>query len=433
MTNFLLDMVTNPVYLGLMLFVGLYPLVTSLIWLAGSLLFLWNRETAGEAFFQLDDPPPVSVVMAARNEEAVIERTIESLLCLDWPDYEIMVVDDGSDDRTPQILQAYAERGEIRVLRKQTNEGKAMALNDALPLLRSEIVLLLDADARPQPDVLRHLVPHLVKLPWLGAVTGNPRVANTPSMLAKLQVIEFAATVSILRRAQATWGHIMTISGVSTCFRKSAVESVGRFQPQMATEDIALTWQLQRAGFEIRYEPRAIFAMQVPEDLRTWWKQRTRWAKGMGQVLRRDKGIFAHWSQRRLWPIYIEASLSAMWSHLFCIMTVTWVAAAALTGLTSVGANPQPAIWGLIVATVCAVQIAIGLVLDGRYDRPVRGYLLYAGLYPLAYWLLLSLAALRSTIPGLAKTPRGAVTWTQSRYATPAGRPSTSAPGEITP
>lgn len=415
--EFLTGLTNNWIYLILLAFLGIYPLVSALVWIAGAIVFLTHRETSAPSFYQLDEHPKVSILIAARNEETVLPATLDSLIALDWPDYEIVVVDDGSTDRTPAILAEYAERGDIRMIRKNRNEGKAMALNDALPLLAGEIVLLIDADGRPQPDALRYLVPHFVKVPSIAAVTANPRVANTRTFLSKLQAMEFSTTVSVLRRAQSTWGNIMTISGVCTAVRRSALEEVGRFQPAMATEDIALTWQLQRAGWEVRYEPRAVFAMQVPEDRKTWWNQRTRWARGMGQVLRQNVGIFAHISQRRLWPIYIEALLSTLWAHLFFVFTLLWCIAIGLFALTGIGANPIPQFWGLIVGTACMVQVILGLWLDGRYDRKIRRYVVFAPFYPLIYWAFLSLAAVRGTIPGAVRKNTTPVTWTQSRYA----------------
>lgn len=405
----------NPVYVALFVFLGIWPLISSIYWVAGAIVFGFNREAADPGFYFIEEHPKVSVLVAAHNEEAVIAGTIENLLRLDWPDYEIVVVDDASTDSTPEILARYAEEGKIRVITKSFNEGKAMGLNDAIPLLEGEFILLVDADGSPQPDALRWMIPHFIQVPRCAAVTANPRVTNTSTILAKLQAIEFSATVSVLRRAQATWGRIMTISGVSTCLRKSAVESVGRFRPEMATEDIALTWQLQNDHYEVRYEPRAVFAMEVPETLKVWWKQRKRWARGLGQVMRRNGPLIARWSRRRMWPVYMEAVISTIWSHLFVLFTIFWALAFSVGYSDQFGANPLPNFWGLLIATVCFAQIAIGLMLDGRYDKRVRRYLLWAPLYPLVYWILLSAAATRATLGGILRKPTGAVTWTQSR------------------
>jgi biofilm PGA synthesis N-glycosyltransferase PgaC len=408
-------LVHSHLYTALIFFVGVYPIATSLYWLAGSVAFWRHREVDDARFYELDEFPCVSVLLAAHNEEAVIGDTIRRVLEIDWPDLEIVVVDDGSTDATPRILADLAEAGSIRYVRKDVNEGKAMALNDGIPLVRGELMLVIDADARPQPDVLRWMVPHFVKVPRVAAVTGNPRVVNTTTLLTKLQAIEFSATVSVLRRAQATWGRLMTFSGICTMLRRSAVESVGRFKPEMATEDIALAWQLQRAYYDVRYEPHAIFGMEVPETFAMWWRQRKRWGRGMGQVLRRNSSIMLSWRTRRLWPVFAEAVASTLWSYLFVALVVVWSVAYPAHAL-NFGANPIPNFWGMLIASVAILQIFCGLWLDGRYDHSVRRYALWVPLYPLAYWALTAVVSVRSTAGGFLRRPSGAVTWTQQRY-----------------
>ena len=416
MTAWISAIAGAPVYLGLMAFLGLYPVVTGLYWIVGAAIFAAHRERSDPDFYALEEHPHVSVLVAAHNEQSVIEETVDRLLELDWPSFDVTVVDDGSTDGTSELLTPLAESGRIRLLTKQVNEGKAMALNDALPLLAGEIVLIVDADGRPQPDVLRWMVPHFVKVPRVAAVTGNPRVVNTSTLLAKLQAIEFTATVSVLRRAQATWGRLMTFSGICTALRKSAIEDVGRFRVGMATEDIALAWQLQTAYADVRYEPRALFAMQVPETLPAWWGQRTRWARGLAQVLRENAPIVRDVRARRMWPVWVEGLLSTFWSHLFFLAAAFWTLALA-TGVYGFGGNPIPNFWGLLIASVLVVQISIGLALDGRYDRTVRRYALWIPLYPLVYWMLSAAAAVRGTLPGLLRSRSTApVTWKQQRY-----------------
>ena len=240
-------------------------------------------------------------------------------------------------------------------------------------------------------------------------------MVNTTTLLTKLQAIEFSATVSVLRRAQATWGRLMTFSGICTMLRRSAVESVGRFKPEMATEDIALAWQLQRAFFDVRYEPQAVFGMEVPETFGAWWRQRKRWGRGMGQVLRRNAPILLDWRTRRLWPVYLEATASAVWSYLFVALVGLWLVAYPAHAL-NFGANPIPNFWGMLIASIAIVQTLFGIWLDGRYDPRVRRYLWWAPLYPLIYWVLTALVAVRSTAGGIVQRPTGTVTWTQQRF-----------------
>jgi biofilm PGA synthesis N-glycosyltransferase PgaC len=415
MTGWVKALSQAPFYLGLMGFLGLYPVVSGLYWIVGAVLFSRHRERPDPDFYALEHHPHVSVLVAAHDEEAVIVETVERLLELDWPSFDVTVVDDGSTDRTSELLIGYAQAGRIHLLTKELNEGKAMALNDALPLLAGEIVLIVDADGRPRPDVLRWMVPHFVKVPRVGAVTGNPRVVNTTTLLAKLQAIEFSATVSVLRRAQATWGRLMTFSGICTALRKSGIEAVGGFQPGMATEDIALAWQLQTTYADVRYEPRALFAMQVPETIPAWWRQRTRWSRGLAQVLRSNASIMRDVRKRRMWPVWIEGLLSTFWSHLFFLAAVFWTVA-LVTGVYGFAGNPIPNFWGLLIASVLVVQISIGLTLDGRYDHSVRRYALWIPIYPLLYWMLSAAAAVRGTLPGLLRRPGSApVTWQQPR------------------
>ena len=416
MTRVLEVLVDQPLYQVAMMFLALYPVATALYCIVGSIIYSHHREGDEAEFYRLDEHPFVSVLVAAHDEQDIIGETVEGLLSLDWPAFEVLVVDDGSRDGTHEVLRPLAESGRIRLLSKQVNEGKAMALNDALPLLRGEIILMVDADGRPQPDVLRWMVPHFVRVPRLAAVTGNPRVVNTTTLLAKLQAIEFSATISVLRRAQATWGRLSTFSGISTALRKSAVESVGRFDHDMATEDIALAWKLQTAFHDVRYEPRAVFAMQVPETLSQWWSQRTRWARGLGQVLRRNGRTMASWKERRMWPVYGEAVLSSIWSVLFIVAVFVWILAYS-TGVYDVGVKPIPNFWGMLMASVLTVQIACGLWLDGRYDPAVRRYLLWLPLYPLIYWGLNTMASARGTLPGFLRRRTGeSITWNSRRY-----------------
>src|SRR5688572_5533660 len=385
------------------------------MWTITSLIFYRRNERTPLPDAPDDELPDVSVLVAAYCEEAVIERTLAALLALDYPRYEIVVVDDGSTDRTPEILARYAERGEIRLVAKTVNEGKAMALNDAIPVTRAEIVCIVDADIQPRPDTLRHLVGHF-RHGRVAAVAGNPQVTNTGSLLAKVQATEFASIVSVLRRAQRVWGRILTVSGAICAFRKSAMVDVGLFDPEMATEDIALTWKLQRRFYDVRYEPRAVVAMQVPESMRGLYRQRRRWATGLAQVLRRNSVMFGDWRTRRLWPVFIEAVLSVCWAYTAVFMIGFWTLSYAV-GLAPLGANPVPNFWGMVIATVALIQLGVGVWLDRHYNRGVGRFYLWAAMYPLFYWMLMLGITVIAT-PGALLGRRGKTShWKTDRVA----------------
>ena len=405
-------------YLAILLFFALYPVVSSLVWISTALMYYWRGERRNDPEEAvLEEYPLVTVLVPVFCEQRVIARTIEGILEIDYPFKEIVVVDDASTDGTAVEIAPFVARGQVRLVRKRHNEGKAMALNDALPLVNGEIVLIMDADAYPDPGILRWMVPHFQSA-RVAAVTGNPRVANRQTLLAKLQLIEFASIVSLLRRAQRVWGRILTMSGVVGAFRRSALIDVGLYSPEMATEDIDMTWKLQRAFYDVRYEPRALVWMQVPSTLRGLWRQRLRWARGLAQVLRRNEDVLRRWRHRRHWPVFIEAIFSISWAYCVVILIGLWSASLAV-GYAPVGVSPIPNWWGMLIGTTCLLQLLVGILLERRYDPSVSRFYYVAVFYPIVYWMLMALVTVVATPRGIVRVPRrGTVTrWRTPREA----------------
>lgn len=413
--DLLLDLQLSWPYAVVLAFFAAYPIVTSIMWMLTALIFRWRWEDAGGADPERRDDrlPFVSVLVPAHNEEAVIARSVQAMLRMDYPAFEVIVVDDGSSDGTLAALQPLQADTRLRVVHKPTNEGKAMALNDVLPLARGEILMGLDADAEPDAMMLRWIVPHF-ESPRVAAVTGNPRVRNTGTFLARLQAVEFSSIISLLRRAQRVWGRIVTVSGVVAALRRSAVVDVGGYSPNMPTEDIELTWKLQKRHYDVRYEPRAICWMTVPLTWRGLWRQRLRWARGLSQVLRKHADVMTTWKSRRLWPVYIESSLSILWSVCFVFLASLWTLSYSV-GLPPIGASPIPNLWGMAIATICMLQLLTGVLIDRRYDPRVLRYLPYAVWYPIVYWAFLALTTVVA-LPHLVRKPaEQAVRWSTAR------------------
>jgi biofilm PGA synthesis N-glycosyltransferase PgaC len=317
------------------------------------------------------------------------------MLAVDYPDFEVIVIDDCSTDGTIDKIMPLVRQSRVRLLRKKFNEGKAMALNDALRMARGEILVVMDADATPEPQLLRMIVPHF-KSPRVGGVTGNPRVENRDTFLAKLEAIEFTSIISLQRRAQRIWGRILTMSGVVGAFHRAAIMDAGLYSPDMATEDIDLTWKLQLRHWDVRYEPRAIVWMKVPRNLKGLWRQRSRWALGLAQVLRRHGSTVLQWKHRRLWPVLAESTLSITWAYTYTWMVVLWTLS-YMAGYPPVGASPVPNWWGMLIGTVCLLQLLTGVVLDRRYDPRIGRYFAVAVLYPIIYWMILAVVTTWTT------------------------------------
>ncbi len=401
-----------------LVFVAFYPLVTAAMWVASAGMFVRNRERgADDAFYDIPDDqlPMVSILVPAYREEAGLERALQSLIALDYPKYEVIVIDDGSPDGTAAIARRFARHDpRFGLLRKERNEGKAMAMNDALPLVRGEVVLIVDADARLHADALRFIAAHFVRLPRVGAVTGNPRVANRENLCTELQTLEFTSIVSLIRRAQVVWGRVMTVSGVISAFRLSALRDVGLFDPSMATEDIELTWRLQRRFYDVRYEPRALVDMTVPSDWKALWRQRRRWTSGLAQVLRRHSGVLVSWKNRRHWPVYVEAALSVLWAHVFVATVAVWLLCLAFGALLP-AVSLRPNSWAVYLALASIVQLTVGVRVDAKYDPTVRRSLALAPIYPLVYWMMMAIVTVRSSIPALLRTPQQVALWSTVR------------------
>jgi poly-beta-1,6-N-acetyl-D-glucosamine synthase len=192
------------------------------------------------------------------------------------------------------------------------------------------------------------------------------------------------------------------------------VFDVGGYSPDMPTEDIELTWKLQKRHYDVRYEPRAICWMTVPLSYRGLWRQRLRWARGLAQVLHKHADVMVTWKSRRLWPVFVESSLSILWSVCFVFLAALWTLSYAI-GLPPIGASPIPNLWGMSIATLCLLQLLVGVLIDRRYDPRIVRFLPYAVWYPIVYWAFLALTTVVA-LPYLVRRPsRQAVRWSTAR------------------
>lgn len=394
--DFVDSMGSLPAYHAMLRFVVVYPLWCALVWVSTALSFYWRRERSRPAAEQAFAPSVSVLVRAGKGTGATLAWATE----IDYPDFEVVLVDDGASERTREIYQRYLRRGRVRLVTKDVNEGKAAALNDALPCLRGDIVLVLEAGACPDPKILQRMIPHF-RSARVAAVVGNSRVANRVSFLAQLQVVEAASVVSLVHRAQRVWGRVLTASGDVTAYRKSALLDVGLYSEDMASEDVEMTWRLQSAAYDVRYEPRAFAWTRVPPDWAGVWRERRRRAQGLAQVLSAHARVLATWRARRMWPLYVEAVLSILWAYCLAGLCAFWIVSYAI-GVPPVGASPFPNWWAMTIGTLCLTQLLTGLVLDARYDRSLLRTLPVTIAYP-ALWLLQSFATALATPAGLLK------------------------------
>lgn len=375
-------------------FVYSYPLFMSLLWMLGAAVFYWRSERKGpppRAPRALPDTPPVSVLIPSYNEGENAEETVTHALALDYPEFEVVAINDGSKDDTGAVLDRLAARNpRLRVVHLAQNQGKAIALQTGSLLARHDILICIDGDALLDPHAAHWFVRHFVASPRVAAVTGNPRIRNRSTLLGRLQVGEFSSMVGIIKRAQRTFGRIFTVSGVITAFRKSAVHQVGYWSADMLTEDIDITWKLQRAGWDVRFEPNALTWILMPETVRGLWKQRLRWAMGGAQVFLKNLDVLLHPSQGYMWPLLAEMAVSLLWSYAMVAVAAAWALGLVLPHgtLPAMGSPLSLQGGGLILGTTCLVQFAFSTWLDRRYDRGLAQNLFSMIWYPFAFWII---------------------------------------------
>jgi biofilm PGA synthesis N-glycosyltransferase PgaC len=385
----------------LLAFVALYPIITAAAWISGGVLFRLFDERGG-AHVPDGGWPGVTVLIPAYNEEQVIATSLRAALDADYPELEVLVLDDGSTDGTAAAARAVAA-GDPRceVLSDPVNRGKAAQVNTGFARARHELVVVTDADTHMMAHALRHLAARMDQSPLVAAVTGAPHVTNRTRLICAMQVLEAASIIGLIRRTQSLSGRVGIAAGVLSMFRRDRVLAVGGYDARMSTEDIDLTWRLLMAGWHTAYEPYALVGMQVPSRPRALWAQRTRWARGQGEILHEHLRTIAAWRNRRMWMVALQSVASLLW---VTAIALVFVLNMLLTdGLDLFGFAMG---WGMAIAVVATLQMVVALALGFPYDHfDLRAFIL-APLYLLVFWLLSAAAALHSQVAATIRGPR---------------------------
>lgn len=422
MTDPLMQIASHPIYLVAIWFLAAFPIVVAALAINSSRQYLLDRSREATQLYLPHQEelqlarrrwPLVSVIIPARNEEKYLAETIKHSLTLNWPEIEVIVINDGSTDGTAAIIKSFELDKRVKVITHPTPRGKSISLNEGMELALSDAVLIMDADAVPARNVLNRMIPHFMLSEEIVAVTGNPRSIHTPNLLSKLQAIEFSSTISILRRGQSAWGRVNTMSGILTALRKNSILELGGFSADQPTEDIELTWRIHRNGLRCIYEPAAQVGMHVPLTLAAWFKQRMRWSRGLIRVLQRHTlGIV----RRNEWPVYpimLEAILAIIWCHLLVAMTIFWAVGISY-GVPNLGNSLILNHWGFMTVGVAMIQILWGIHLDANRDAGIKRLRVLAPLYPLAYWMMSATVVVLSTLPTLLTRPKQ-ISWDSNR------------------
>jgi len=235
--------------------------------------------------------PRVSVLVACKNEATVIGRLVESLLALDYPGdkLQLVVCDDASTDGTGDLLDDLAHRNpRLEAVHRPPGgiTGKSAALNEALPRLTGEVIVIFDADHCPRPDVIRRLASHF-RDPHVGAVQGRCQISNADdSLLARLVAIDYLAGYLVNEYGRQSLFQLPAYGGANCAVRASSLRALGGWNPRSVTEDTDLTMRILLRGERVRFDVHAVDEEEGVVTFRRFWKQRYRWARGHQQVWR---------------------------------------------------------------------------------------------------------------------------------------------------
>ncbi len=290
--------------------------------------------------------PPVSVLIPAYNEEDAIVATVRSALASDYSPLEVIVVDDGSVDRTGELLdENFGANPRVRILH-QPNRGKPAALRIALAESKSEVIVSIDADTHIEPDAVRHLVRHFAE-DHVGAVAGNVKVGNRDRWITRWQALEYVTSQNLEKRAFDLLNCIPVVPGALSAWRTEAIRAAGGFTADTVAEDTDLTIAIRRAGWAIRYDEEAIGWTEAPETPGQLVRQRFRWTFGTLQSFWKHRDTLGRWRYGTLGSvalpnIFLFQFLLPLFSP---IIDLLFIGSLVLWGLAQFHWTKIPPIW----------------------------------------------------------------------------------------
>jgi cellulose synthase/poly-beta-1,6-N-acetylglucosamine synthase-like glycosyltransferase len=332
--------------------------------------------------------PFVSVHVAAYNEKRVIERLLTSLDQLDYPAYEVVVVDD-SNDESVQILQRWTDRPKFKILHRTSRAGfKGGALNEALKLMdpRTEYVVVFDADSMPFPDSIDRFLPYFYEF-GEGRPTRREGVAavqsyqwhvlnKSESWLTEAVRAEYAGSYMVERPFQDAIGSLKMVAGTAYMIRADLLRGVG--WGTSITEDWELTLKLYARGYKIAYTPWAETPAECVATFPRLARQRMRWAEG-----------HTHNVRKYFWPIMLSPFVAPLeklefaylttyylQAALFVVGSVSWLLA-ELVFNTHVPGWTAVLGWSLLFSNIFALPLMNlgGLILEEAPGRDLQGVL----------------------------------------------------------
>ncbi|PRB01305.1 glycosyl transferase family 2 [Chryseobacterium sp. MYb7] len=254
-----------------------------------------KKEKKLGGFPVLESYPKVSIIVPAYNEEVNIVSSLQNLLKQTYPNFNIIMVDDGSKDSTyEKALEAFPNHPKLKIFTKG-NGGKATALNFGISQTDAEYVVCIDADTKLQQDAVKYMIARFLNSnpeEKIAAVAGNVKVGNKVNWLTKWQAIEYTTSQNFDRLAYAHINAITVIPGAIGAFKRSVIIEAGGYSSDTLAEDCDITVKILKAGYTVANENRAIAVTEAPETVKQFLKQRFRWTYGIMQMFWKQRQTF---------------------------------------------------------------------------------------------------------------------------------------------
>jgi cellulose synthase/poly-beta-1,6-N-acetylglucosamine synthase-like glycosyltransferase len=280
-----------------------YTLLVYVVWYLSTffvvlhlLLILKNRDKIydemGEKIKE-DSMPRVSVIIPAYNEGKTIGKTISSLLSVDYPKelLEVIVINDGSEDNTEEVVENYANEGKVIFINNKKNKGKAICLNEGIKKARGELIACMDADSIVKGDIIKKTITYFQKDEKTAAVTVRVGVINPKNILQKIIDIEYAIGLSLSLKVLSFLNSIHVTPGPFSIYRRDVLLKLNGFDEKSITEDLEIAYRIQKLGYNISCCLSTSVSTIVPADLKSLYKQRRRWYSGALLTLWKHKNL----------------------------------------------------------------------------------------------------------------------------------------------
>jgi cellulose synthase/poly-beta-1,6-N-acetylglucosamine synthase-like glycosyltransferase/peptidoglycan/xylan/chitin deacetylase (PgdA/CDA1 family) len=393
-------------YLLTGVFAGTLLVIGALVLARAVLLFALGAHHARVARARplSEHAPPVVVIVPAYNEEVGIERAVRSIATSDYPDFDVLVVDDGSTDRTAQLVEAL-ELDNVQLVR-QDNAGKANALNTGVELSDAEIVVMVDGDTLFEPGTIRSLVAPLAD-PEVAAVSGNTKVGNRRGLLGRWQHIEYVIGFNLDRRMYDVLQATPTVPGAVGAFRRDVLVEVGGVPADTLAEDTDLTLAIGRTGRRVVYAENARAWTEAPSTLSALWRQRYRWSFGTMQAVFKHKGAIVSRDPRQR-RIGRRALPYMLLFQIALPIVAPLIDLFSLYGLLFTGAVHALIIWGAFNLLQLAIAV-YAFRLDREPMRPLWALPLQQFVYRQLMYLVIiesSVSAIQGARSGWKHVPR---------------------------